>query len=107
MNRPPFWFLVPLILLAAASRLVPHPPNVTPLAAVALFGGATFGRRWLAFLVPLAALLLSDLLLQVTYLAGWQSSWGFYRGQWVVYACFVLTASLGILIGPRHRIVNV
>src|SRR4051812_24594789 len=103
MNRPRFWFLVTLILLAAASRLVPHPPNVTPLAAVALFGGATLERRWLAFLVPLAALLLSDMLLQVTYLAGWQPNWGFYQGQWVVYACSLLTASLGSLIRRRHR----
>jgi hypothetical protein len=101
MKRPRSWFLLTLIFLAAVSRLLPHPANVTPLAAVALFGGATFERRWAALLVPLAALLLSDLLLQVTYLAGWQPRWGFYQGQWVVYACFVLTASLGFLI--RHR----
>jgi hypothetical protein len=107
MNRPRFWFLVTLILLAAASRLVPHPPNVTPLAAVALFGGATIERRWPAFLVPLAALLLSDLLLQGTYLAGWQPNWGFYQGQWVVYACFVLTASLGFLIRRRRNALTV
>jgi hypothetical protein len=107
MNRPRFWFLVTLILLAAASRLVPHPPNVTPLAAVALFGGATIERRWSAFLVPLAALLLSDLLLQVTYLAGWQPDWGFYQGQWVVYVCFVLTASLGILIRRRRNVLAI
>jgi hypothetical protein len=104
MNRPRFWFLLTLILVAAASRLVPHPPNVTPLAAVALFGGATLERRWAAFLLPLAALLLSDLLLQVTYLAGWQPNWGFYQGQWVVYACFVLTASLGLLIRRRRNV---
>jgi hypothetical protein len=104
MNRPRFYFLLTLILLAAASRLVPHPPNVTPLAAVALFGGATLERRWAAFLLPLAALLLSDLLLEATYLAGWQPAWGFYQGQWVVYACFVLTASLGFLIRRRRNV---
>ena len=60
MNRPRFWFVLTLIFLAAASRLVPHPPNVTPLAAVALFGGATIERRWVTFLVPLAALLAED-----------------------------------------------
>jgi hypothetical protein len=103
MNRPRFWFLITLVLLAAASRLVPHPPNVTPLAAVALFGGATIERRWLALLVPLAALLLSDLLLQVTYLAGWQPSWGFYQGQWVVYACSLLAAFLGFLVRRRRN----
>jgi hypothetical protein len=107
MNRRRFWFLTTLVLLAAASRLVPHPPNVTPLAAVALFGGATFERRWSAILVPLAALLLSDLLLQVTYLAGWQPNWGFYRGQWVVYACSLIAVSLGFLIVRRRNALTV
>jgi hypothetical protein len=107
MNRPRTWFLLSLILLAATSRLVPHPPNITPLAAVALFGGATLERRWSAFLVPLAALLLSDLLLQATYLAGWQPNWGFYQGQWVVYTCFVLTASLGWLIRRRRNVLAI
>jgi hypothetical protein len=107
MNHPRFWFLFTLILLAAASRLAPHPPNVTPLAAVALFGGATIERRWAALLVPLLALALSDLLLHVTYLAGWQPNWGFYQGQWVVYACFVLTACLGFLIRRRRNLLAI
>jgi hypothetical protein len=107
MSPPRFWFLTTLVLLAAASRLMPHPPNVTPMAAIALFGGATFERRWSALLVPLAALLLSDLLLQATYLAGWQPSWGFYQGQWVVYACFLVTASFGLLVRRRRNVLAV
>lgn len=51
-----------LILLAAASRLLPHPPNFAPVAAIGLFAGAMFDRR-AAWLVPFAALLLSDLVL--------------------------------------------
>jgi hypothetical protein len=107
MNRPRFWFVLTLVLVAAGSRLLPHPPNVTPLAAVALFGGATLPRRWLALVVPLAALLLSDLLLQLTYLAGWQPSWGFYQGQWVVYTCFLITAAIGQLIRRRHHALTI
>ncbi len=34
-----------LILLAVASRLLPHPPNFAPIGAIALFGGATFASR--------------------------------------------------------------
>ncbi len=48
-----------LILLAAASRLLPHPPNFAPVAAIGLFAGATLDRR-AAWLVPFAAVLLSD-----------------------------------------------
>ena len=54
--------VVVLILLAAASRLLPHPPNFAPVAAIGLFAGAALDRR-VAWLVPLAALLLSDLFL--------------------------------------------
>ena len=54
--------VVVLILLAAASRLLPHAPNFTPVAALGLFAGATLGRR-AAWIVPFAALLLSDLVL--------------------------------------------
>jgi hypothetical protein len=103
MNRPRFWFLFALVLAAAVSRVIPHPPNVTPLAALALFGGATLPRRLLALVVPLAALLLSDVVLQLTYLAGWQPSWGFYQGQWVVYACFLITTAIGFAIRRRRR----
>ena len=51
-----------LIVLAAASRLLPHPPNFAPVAAIGLYAGAYASRRW-AWLVPFAALLLSDLVL--------------------------------------------
>jgi hypothetical protein len=50
-----------LILLAIAGRLIPHPDNFTPVAAVALFGGAVL-PGWRAIAVIVAALLLSDLL---------------------------------------------
>ena len=48
-----------LIVLAAASRLLPHPPNFAPVAAIGLYAGAFVGRR-VGWLVPLAALLASD-----------------------------------------------
>jgi hypothetical protein len=59
--------LTVLILLAAMSRLLPHPPNFAPIAAIALFGSAHFDRKWKAFLVPLAAMLLSDSGLEILY----------------------------------------
>ena len=55
--------LVTFTLAAAITRLLPHPPNVTPIAAMALFGGVQFGDRRVAFAVPLSAMLLSDVLL--------------------------------------------
>jgi hypothetical protein len=48
-----------MTVLAALVRLVPHPPNFTPIGGVALFGGARL-RSWQAYVVPLLALALTD-----------------------------------------------
>ena len=70
MNKQ-FIFVVSLIILAVASRLLPHLPNFTPVAAIALFGGALIQRKSLAFIIPILTLLISDLIigLHVTMLA--------------------------------------
>ena len=81
--------LVTAILVAAALRLVPHPPNFTPIGAMALFGGAYLGRRALAFAAPLGALLLSDLIL------------GFHSGMPYVYGSVALIVLLGWAIASR------
>jgi hypothetical protein len=62
-NLVHFGILTGIVLLAAAARLVPHPPNVTPIAALALFGGAHFANRWVGLGVSLVALLLGDLVI--------------------------------------------
>jgi hypothetical protein len=50
-----------LTLVVAASRFLPHPPNVACVGALGLFAGCYLvGRR--AYLVPLAVLLLSDVI---------------------------------------------
>lgn len=51
-----------LIALGVAARFAPHPPNVSPLAAMALFGGTYLSRGW-AIGVPLASVVLSDLVM--------------------------------------------
>src|SRR6266702_3519620 len=58
--------LITMILAAAATRIIPHPWNFTAVGAMCLFGGAHFRRGWQALLVPLAALLLSDVVLAAT-----------------------------------------
>ena len=56
------WMVIGLIGLGVVARWVPHPPNVTPLTALALFGGAYLSRRW-AIGLPLVAVVLSDLVI--------------------------------------------
>jgi hypothetical protein len=80
-----------LILLAAASRLVPHPPNFTPVLAVALFGGAMLPRRT-GWVVPLLALVASDVAL------GYRFSWM----NAVVYGCFLAAVGIGWWLRSRR-----
>ena len=83
------------ITIAAVLRLVPHPPNFTPIGAMALFGGAYFGRRALAFAAPLVALALSDAIL------------GFHSAVPFVYGSVALIVLLGWVIGARVTPVRV
>ena len=82
--------LLSAIVAAAALRLVPHPPNFSPIDAMALFSGAYLGRRWVAFLTPLAALLLSDIVL------------GLYHGIATVYATVALIVVIGWWVSSRR-----
>lgn len=51
-----------LMALAVFGRLLAHWPNFTPMVAVALFAGFLF-RSWMGWLVPLLALVISDLVI--------------------------------------------
>lgn len=92
---------VGLILLAVASRVARHfgwldlPPNVAPITAVALFSGVVLPHRY-TFVVPLAAMLLSDVLI------------GFYTlpVMLAVYACFAMSNLLGIALRRRQTVVR-
>ncbi len=89
-----------IVVAAALMRLAPHPPNVTPIAAMALFGGAYFANRKLVYLLPLAAMLLSDLVLGYT-------RYGLLivlASQPVVYACILATTALGQCINDRRSV---
>jgi hypothetical protein len=95
MVQPRLMVLITIVLAAAASRLIPHPPNLTSIAAVAFFGGAYFSDRRLAFLVPLAALFLSDLIL------------GFYAHMEVVYLSFALIVCVGLWLQKRRSTIYI
>ena len=84
-----------MILAAAASRLIPHPPNFSPITAMALLGGACFVDKRGAFAVPLAALLASDVVL------------GFHRTIPFVYASFALIVCLGFWLRTRRTAVPI
>jgi hypothetical protein len=86
--------LLSAIVAAAALRLVPHPPNFSPIGAMALFSGAYLGRRNLAFVAPIGALLLSDVIL------------GFYSGMLFQYFAVALIVLIGWLALSRISVLR-
>jgi hypothetical protein len=80
-----------LVALDVVARLTPHAPNFTPVAGSALFAGVALRSRSLAPAVPLAAMLVSDLVLG-------SYDW---RVMGVVYAALALPALLGMWARTR------
>lgn len=95
MLNPRFLALLAMVLAAAAFRLLPHPPNFTPVGAMALFAGATFAGRRIALLVPIVAMVLSDLLL------------GFSAITPFVYGSIALAAVIGFRLRHRRSVAGV
>lgn len=75
--------IIGFLLLAVVVRLIPHPPNFTPIIALALFGSTNFKNKWLGLSLPIIAMGISDLYL------------GFYSISMWVYGSFFLISILG------------
>lgn len=89
-----FMVVSTIIFALAIFRLLPHWPNVSPVAAMALFGGAYFSDKRTAFIVPFAALLVSDLFL------------GLHNSMIFVYAGFALTVAIGFALKDKVSVTN-
>ena len=90
---PRFIFVSSAVLLAGLSRLMPHPPNFTPIAAMALFCGANCTNKYTAFIIPILAMLLSDFII------------GFHNTLIPVYIslCFIVLIGFG-LVGKTNKV---
>jgi len=71
-------FPISLILILAFARLIPHPPNFTPIIAVAIMSGYFFKNLNLSFIVLLISMLFADMFI------------GFYENVIFVYASLLL-----------------
>jgi hypothetical protein len=83
MNHPRLAVIIGLLIIATMIRLMPHPPNFTPIAAMALFGGAYLEGRIGALVLPLSVLFATDLVI------------GLHSTMPFVYAGFAATAAMG------------
>lgn len=86
-----------LIIAAIILRLIPHAPNFAPITAIALFGGIYLANKKLAIVLPLAAMLASDIFI------------GFYELPIMlsVYLSFAMSGGLGLWLRKRKDVGNV
>ena len=100
-----------MILVAAMTRLIPHYPNFTAVGAVALFGGAYLSKRF-ALIIPLVALIVSDLFLNnLVYASQFPE---FYDGFMLfnikglpVYGAFIAIILIGMFLIKKASVKNV
>lgn len=83
-----------IIFFAITLRLIPHPANFAPIAALALFGGVYLDKK-LAFILPLVAMLLSDMIL------------GFHASMLAVYGSFLITVGIGMWLKHHKSVTTV
>ncbi|MDR1342872.1 MAG: hypothetical protein LBK18_06420 [Prevotellaceae bacterium] len=94
-----------LIVLAAMSRLAPHPPNFSPVGGMALFGAAYYSRRCWAFAIPILAMWVSDLALNnIVYAQYFDGFVWFYSGALFTYGAFAAVVLLGMLTLKKVRV---
>ena len=89
---------VATIARIATIPLLGHQTNFAPVGAIALFGGAYFASRLAGILVPLAALFISDMVINSIYLGSWSP---FYEAFFWQYFAYAAIAGIGMLLRER------
>lgn len=99
MNKKRFIVLSGFILVAALSRIIPHPYNFAPIGAMSIFGAAYFTDKKFSFLLPLIAMFVSDLLVNNLLYANFYGGFMFFTpGFYWMYGAIVLIVVAGIFI---------
>lgn len=101
-----FGIISTIVVVAALSRLaLTEIPNFSPLGAMALFGGAYFSKRYLAVLIPLLALWISDVALNNTIYAAYYEGFSWF-GVPVVYLSIIVIALMGTKLLKKIKVKN-
>lgn len=85
---------VGLVALVVVARLLPHLPNFTPVAAVALFSAYYFRRRQWAAAIPVAGMIVADFFLP-------QYAW---QQRLVVYGAFAVCYVVGLVLRKKYTL---
>lgn len=94
------WGIIAIIVLVVAmSRLIPHTFatglfNFSPLGGIALFSAAYFNRKYMAYLLPIAALWLTNLMIDNIFYANYYDGFAWFA-NYEVYFAFLLIVLMG------------
>lgn len=103
-----FSVVVFLVAFAGLTRLLPHPANFAPLAAMALFSGAMAQRAWQGIGLTIGATWLSDLMVNNILYAGYfQGFVWFYDGFYWQYGAYILMALLAHKLLPNRGLLPI
>jgi len=94
MNLKKEIFPISLILILAFARLIPHPPNFTPIIAVAIMSSCFFRNMYLSFTVIIVSMLLADVFI------------GFYNNIFFVYLSLLLIVFIFFRINIKIKLQN-
>jgi hypothetical protein len=75
----PTFIALCLVAIGVALRILPHPANFAPIAAISIFGGSVLPKK-IAIWVPLGAMMVSDAVI------------GFYSLMPLIWGCYLLIA---------------
>lgn len=103
MKKQDIIILSAVMLALVLIRVYFNIPNFNPLGAIALMGGVLFGRNWLAFLIPVSALFVGDLLLSSNNALN--QDYLFSASFLTVYASFGVMIALGMLLAKKTIII--
>ena len=81
------FYIIFFVCILALSRIIPHPPNFTPILASAIMAPMLIKDRWFGIAIPIVAMFISDVII------------GFYSYQFVIYSSILAIA----LVAPMRK----
>jgi len=100
--------IVALIVIGILGRIIPHPPNFTPIIAIALLASHVFKNKWIVILTPLMAMWISDLVINNYLYAGYYDSLLIFSSSFLwVYGPIIFIALLGTVLIKKVKMSNI
>ena len=83
-----------IIIFVAVMRLIPHPPNFTPIIAISIYAGIKFNNKYFAILIPIFSMVISDVFI------------GFHSNMLAVYFCIVINVFIGLFFAKKFTLLK-